>query len=147
MPKLSKEELEATGLRTRPWEFSHDSIELDVFPRELLQVLPIIQTNMETRCLDTVPEFAVPLKVDMEIGTRWDGAVTLDDYGADWLHVSGKTRYFTQLRDALARTATVRTEVVREWDEPPAETWLARKSYEGESAQLRDCIEAYLRLD
>lgn len=49
----------------------HDSTMLIVREDLVEQVLPVIRETMETAILDLVPDFNVPLKVDVQVGDRW----------------------------------------------------------------------------
>lgn len=78
---LSQEEFTRRGMESRGWLFTHDSINVDVYPGELMDVYRVMKDIMETRVREVFPWIGVPLTTDPEFGSRWDGAVTVKTVG------------------------------------------------------------------
>ncbi len=112
---IAHQKLRAAQLNSVPWEFTHDSVEFDVFPGELFDVLRIGKTSMERDVLNEYPNIRVPIVVEMEIGVRWDGtlAVTDVDYETGQLTLKGKKKWYDETIDQLKKTYLV-TEIAAE---------------------------------
>lgn len=130
---FAKDSLCDAGLRSVPWEFTHDSIEYDVAPGELFNVIPIAKDCMQRKVLDKYPWMKVPLITSCEIGCRWDGSVDVLDIDASSITLEGKTFFFNETVEHLRLCYNVDIEVLDEWEKKEDNKMMARRSYEGDN--------------
>jgi len=96
-----------TGLRSKMIGTVHDSIEVDVFPSELIQIYDVFKLHMETIPQERYQWLnGMPLRCDVEIGSSWGGACELEiekhDDGSYHMEGSG---FEQDLQDIVKRLA------------------------------------------
>jgi len=129
----SMDQLREQGLASRAWEFTHDSIEFDIYPGELMRVLRVAKSSMEDRALVRCPWMKAPLLAEAEIGVRWDGGLAVKEIGEDHLRLEGKRVFFDETMEALRKTyPSLSVEILNEYEDPPVEELMLRQSYTGE---------------
>lgn len=134
------------GHRSVPWEFTHDSVEFDVYPGELLDVLQIGKRAMEKDIFQRVPPLQVPLLVESEVGVRWDGTLKVKKVEGDTLIVKGKRKFYEELVPYLQKVYAVKTEIIKEYEDAQDAELLKRKSYTGDDGGVA-AVEAMIRLN
>ena len=141
-------EMKERGLRSHPWQTTHDSIVFDIHPEELFEAVTLAKSFMEDRAQTANNDWLeVPLIVDVNLGTRWDGDLSVKSFDPDkrTLHVEGATEYYEETVAQLQMSYSVREEIVKRGKSKPPEEIISRKGYEGGSGRL-DTVEAVLEL-
>ena len=140
------ERLIADGFRSRVWGTTHDSVEIDVAPGELLRVLPLIDACMVDDVRTQCQWLRVPLAVDKKLGRRWNASVGIKRMEGAALHLKGKRAFFDELAAQLAKTSALRgVKVDREYDDPDELKMRIQKTYRGNTGGPR-CVEGVLEL-
>jgi hypothetical protein len=129
---IAKRDLLKAGLKSVPWEFTHDSVEFDIYPGELLSVLPIVTAAMERGVFEKIPPMAVPLLVEAELGVRWDGTVSLQKAEGNTLLLRGRKRFLDETLATLEKSYIVRTIVQAEEPAQAEADLLRRSTYKGD---------------
>jgi len=139
--------LVAGNFQSRPWETTHDSIELDVYPGELLSVIKTVREAMTTQVHQTAPWLRVPLEMDVEIGVRWDGAVKCKwiNEQTNTMRVVGKKLFYDDLVEQLRKVHQVDEEILKTFDDPEELKGGIRKTYQGRNGGL-PMIDAQLTI-
>jgi DNA polymerase I-like protein with 3'-5' exonuclease and polymerase domains len=75
MVKKVGKELVDRGMRTRFLATVHDSLELDVYPGEIFELVRILKFHGEDNIQTAHPWMICPTRIDFEIGRSWGGAV------------------------------------------------------------------------
>ena len=102
----------------------HDSIESDIHPTELFDMIDIMQYHSEEYCNNHFDfQFfmnGVPLKFDYEIGTSWGGAVDIEGFVTDhhW-KIAGQELDIKELEQQLSKTYKVE---LLNWEKDKADT-------------------------
>ncbi len=144
-------EMKERGLRSNPWQTTHDSIVFDIHPDELFESITLAQDFMQGRAQEANSDWLeVPLIVDVNLGTRWDGDLSVKDFDPvkRTLHVAGDTEYYDETVAQLRMRYSVREEIVERGKAKPPEEIISRKGFEGGailSGKL-DTVEAVLEL-
>jgi|WetSurSiteA1Bulk_404760.scaffolds.fasta_scaffold00111_22 uracil-DNA glycosylase family 4 len=128
---MVKQELLNEGLRSVPWEFTHDSIEYDVYPGEIFDTLRIATECMTVKTMNKCPWITVPLVTSKEIGARWDGTVDVKgiDYNKRELTVSGKKVFFEETINQLKKSNSVSYTILKEWEKEEDTELVAKVGY------------------
>lgn len=140
------ERLRETGYRSRVWGTTHDSVEIDVAPGELFQVLPLVQTCMIDEVYTQCPWLRVPLAVDAKLGRRWNASVGLEQVDGTTLHLKGKKAFFEELVQQFTLGGErVRALVTKEYDDPDELKMTIQKTYRGNTGGLR-CVKGAIEV-
>lgn len=135
------ERLIESGMRSRVWGTTHDSVEIDVAPSELFQVLPLVQTCMIDEVYTQCPWLRVPLAVDAKLGRRWNASVGIEQVDGTTLHLKGKKAFFEELVQQFSLGGErVRALVTKEYDDPDELKMTIQKTYRGNTGGPR-CVK------
>ena len=94
----------------------HDSLIIDVNPREILSVLDGIRLYLEELPMRKFSEFLrAPLKCDISIGVSWRGSMSLENREGNMIVLSGYEEDFRRLKGVL-RFRSI--ELLDRWEEP-----------------------------
>lgn len=111
--------------------YVHDSLYADVAGRELLEVLPIMDTAMNELPRKRHPWLSVPVPVDFELGLDWRRMMGISAGArSNRVRLTGRQAYFPEIRERLEQSYRVRV--------------LGRKSYE---IDKHPACEVELQLD
>lgn len=84
--------LKDNNMKSKPFCFIHDSIEIDIYPYELFQIIDKINYLFNIYPME---EFSVPIACDVPIGPSMGQEITTedydfsDDYNDNWITLSG----------------------------------------------------------
>lgn len=130
-----------------PVGFIHDAQIVDVAPGEFPEVFDVLIDTMERRVLES-PEnkilldwVNVPLKVEAQIGGRWDGGMAVEKVGDRIYRLEGPVAFYKELQRQMKIAYSPKFSVVRQWVD---EDWTpfalsARQAYAGDAAGKHRC--------
>jgi hypothetical protein len=96
-------ELPKTGMKSLIWAMIHDAIESDIYPGELLPYYKILKKAMEVDVCQTYEWLCVPMVAEFELGTRWDGALTVKTFDDEHMILKGRRGFYDETLEHLAR--------------------------------------------
>jgi uracil-DNA glycosylase family 4 len=151
---FAQEELVSAGLKSRCWCFTHDSVFIDVYPGELLEVTDIAKRCLEERVLEVFPWITLPLEIDIDLGARWSGTVSVGSFDLDKgiFDISGKLPHFQDLMfqsgksglySIVADSGLFETEVLEDKETEKREKedveMIKKEAYKGDNGGLVTC--------
>jgi DNA polymerase-1 len=117
---LLMEAIEKLGLKSLVCGSIHDSILIDVYPGELLQIASLIKTTMEEETIKQ-PGFewmTCPVIVDREVGISWGGVISIKSIEGNRIKFSGKPSDTDAVLEMLQRSYRV-VELSKKTEETP----------------------------
>lgn len=141
---LSHRLMRGRDMMSHPWQTTHDSIIFDLHPSEIVSAIRLGKSCMEERLQDMHPWINVPLMADVNIGVRWDGELSLEDFDDNHLEVKGMVEFYDELVASLRKNHVIKEEIVGTFQGDPPELILPKKGYSGGSGRL-DGVHAIVR--
>ena len=139
-------DLRRNGHRSHIYDFVHDCQMVDIAPGEFGAVYDTVIDTMEKGVLAQNPVLLdwvnVPLKVEAEIGVRWDGGMAIEKTDDGVFTLKGPVPFYKELYVAMRGAyPNVTFKVVKQWED---EDWnpfgmSARQAYSGEAAGRFRC--------
>lgn len=103
--------VEELGMKSEPWMMIHDANEMDVYPSvdELYLNYQYSKYYMEVAAPALYPWLNVPMKMEAELGARWDGSPSVIEFTPDKLKVFGRVPFVIELVSQLHKFAKFKT--------------------------------------
>jgi uracil-DNA glycosylase family 4 len=97
--------VEREGMKSEPWLMVHDANEMDVYPSvdELYLNYQYSKHAMEVEAPAKYPWLNVPMKMEAELGARWDGSPSVIDFTPERLKVFGRVPFVMELVSQLRK--------------------------------------------
>lgn len=106
--------LRQTGMNSLIWAMIHDAIENDIYPGELLPFYKILKKAMEEDVCREYEWLCVPMVAEFELGTRWDGALTVKELTEERMILKGRRGFYEETLDHLARGYRFESKITKE---------------------------------
>ena len=96
-------ELRTTMLQSYTRAMIHDAIETDLYPGELYSYYHILKNAMEKKVCETYDWLCVPMVAEFELGTRWDGALTVKEFDKEHMVLKGRRGFYDETMETMDR--------------------------------------------
>lgn len=136
------------NMKSKPFSFVHDSLELDIHPSEIFEFIPVADDLMNNY---SMREYGVPLKADMVFGKSYGEEIELIKIDPD-----NRTIECEGFKDDLDRVLVewnqvfdkVEVDIISEKDEyiPRSDLWVAKKGYDLYLGKYRKSMHCIIKL-